>query len=230
VPAAPARDGYTAKTTYGGGISGGKVLEGHHGTVTYTYTKKITGYKVYAYVDLFDNTGKKIDYVWSWGEGKTLELAKKSLSSNANTMKNRVIKNKKVAKVETRIFKKVPQYKRGGQVDYTGLAQVDGTPSRPEAFFNAEQTKILKNGLLGNSSRILASTLEEFNSIVEGMANGATYNTIDRGSSLVIENASVNMNVQSIANDYDARRAGEQALEQMMRIARKSGTKGVSRR
>jgi len=124
----------------------------------------------------------------------------------------------------------VAKYKRGGQVDYTGLAQVDGTPSRPEAFFNAEQTKILKNGLLGNSSRILASTLEEFNSIVEGMANGATYNTIDRGSSLVIENASVNMNVQSIANDYDARRAGEQALEQMMKIARKSGTKSVSRR
>ena len=161
-------------------------------------------------------------------QGKYVHIAS---AKSKNAAKNAAIawinKNKGNKKYGTLTYR---YYKRGGQVDYTGIAQVDGTPSRPEAFFNAEQTKILKNGLLGNSSRILASTLEEFNSIVEGMANGATYNTIDRGSSLVIENASVNMNVQSIANDYDARRAGEQALEQMMKIARKSGTKGVSRR
>jgi hypothetical protein len=33
------------------------------------------------------------------------------------------------------------------------------------------------------------------------------------------------MNVSSIANDYDARRAGEQALSEMMRIARKTSAK-----
>jgi hypothetical protein len=30
------------------------------------------------------------------------------------------------------------------------------------------------------------------------------------------------MNVASIANDYDARRAGEQAMEEMLKIARKT--------
>jgi len=50
------------------------------------------------------------------------------------------------------------------------------------------------------------------------------------GSSIVIENATVEMNVGSIANDYDARRAGEQALEQMLKIARKTGAQSVSRR
>jgi len=65
--------------------------------------------------------------------------------------------------------------------------------------------------------------------MLDGSARSSVYNSIDRGG-VNIENASVNMNVSSIANDYDARRAGEQALEQMMRIARKSGTKGVSRR
>jgi len=34
----------------------------------------------------------------------------------------------------------------------------------------------------------------------------------------------------TIANDYDARRAGEQALEQMLTIARKSGTRSAQRR
>ena len=32
------------------------------------------------------------------------------------------------------------QYMRGGIVDYTGIARVDGTPQRPEAFLDAEDT------------------------------------------------------------------------------------------
>ena len=40
-------------------------------------------------------------------------------------------------------FKKsdVKAYKTGGLVDYTGLAQVDGTPGKPELMLNAEDTK-----------------------------------------------------------------------------------------
>jgi hypothetical protein len=38
------------------------------------------------------------------------------------------------------------------------------------------------------------------------------------------------MNVQQIANDYDARRAGEQALNEMMRIARKTSAANSIRR
>jgi hypothetical protein len=39
---------------------------------------------------------------------------------------------------------------------------------------------------------------------------------------IIIENATVEMNVSQIANDYDAQRAGEQALDRMVQIARKS--------
>jgi hypothetical protein len=49
-------------------------------------------------------------------------------------------------------------------------------------------------------------------------------------SSIVIENATVQMNVQHMNNDYDARRAGEQALEQIVKVARKTGAQSVSRR
>ena len=40
----------------------------------------------------------------------------------------------------------------------------------------------------------------------------------------------MSMEIQSIANDYDARRAGQQALEEMVRIARKTGNRSVTRR
>mgnify|MGYP007038179470 CR=1 FL=1 len=48
---------------------------------------------------------------------------------------------------------------------------------------------------------------------------GEYYN---RNNSVVIERAEVNMNVQRLANDYDARRAGDQIMDQMLTIARKT--------
>ena len=66
-------------------------------------------------------------------------------------------------------FKKsdIKAYKKGGLVNYTGLAQVDGTPGRPESFLNANDTKLLaqltqtlsksanapllKSGVIGNT-------------------------------------------------------------------------------
>lgn len=134
----------------------------------------------------------------------------------------------KQAKAAKNSIKVTPQYKTGGLVDYTGIAQVDGTPSKPEAFLNAEQTAILKQGLLGGKNS-LVSVLADFQAMLDGSARSSVYNSIDRGG-VNIENASVNMNVGSIANDYDARRAGEQALEEMLKIARKTGATSVSRR
>ena len=119
-------------------------------------------------------------------------------------------------------------YKKGGLVDYTGIAQVHGSPSKPEAFLNAEQTATLKQGLLGGKNS-LVSVLADFQAMLDGSARSSVYNSSDRGG-VNIENASVNMNVGSIANDYDARRAGEQALEEMLKIARKTGATSVSRR
>ena len=54
--------------------------------------------------------------------------------------------------------------------------------------------------------------------------------TTTEDNSVTIENASVNMNVQQISNDYDARRAGEQAMNEMMRIARKTSAANSIRR
>lgn len=49
----------------------------------------------------------------------------------------------KLSRGVTGWFKKsdVKAYKTGGLVDYTGLAKVDGTPSKPELMLNSEDTK-----------------------------------------------------------------------------------------
>ena len=123
----------------------------------------------------------------------------------------------------------ITKYSGGGMNDYTGLAMLHGTPTRPEAVLNSEQTHILKNDILGKSNNSLLSLLVDFREALDGIVGSSEYNSIDRGESLVIENASVNMNVASIANDYDAKRAGETALEEMLRIARKTGAQAIRR-
>lgn len=53
------------------------------------------------------------------------------------------VRHHKLSSGVTGWFKKsdVKAYKTGGLVDYTGLAQVDGTPGKPELMLNAEDTK-----------------------------------------------------------------------------------------
>ncbi|MDO4733594.1 MAG: hypothetical protein Q4B50_08810 [Bacillota bacterium] len=53
---------------------------------------------------------------------------------------------------------KITAYKKGGLVDFTGPAWVDGTKSNPEAFLNPVQTKNI--GLLASAlDKIMATTL-----------------------------------------------------------------------
>jgi len=42
---------------------------------------------------------------------------------------------------------KVPQHASGGLVDYTGLAWVDGSLTKPEAFLSAADTELMRNML-----------------------------------------------------------------------------------
>jgi hypothetical protein len=57
------------------------------------------------------------------------------------------------------------KYKKGGLVDYTGPAWVDGTPGNPEAFLNPTQTQIIGDfaqylaKLVNNSGSIFSSGL-----------------------------------------------------------------------
>ena len=120
-------------------------------------------------------------------------------------------------------------YKEGGLIDFTGPAWVDGTKKKPEGMLNAEQLDMLRNSVLTRKNPI-AALLADYGNTVSDTANANTYNSIDRGGDTVIENAQVVMNVSKMSNDYDAKRAGKTALEEMLRISRKTKPTSVSRR
>ncbi len=82
------------------------------------------------------------------------------------------------------------------------------------------------NSVSSNQTRMNASFATLGLTDISALNSAALANS-GSGSAVIIENASVNMNVSKIANDYDAQRAGEQALEKMVQIARK--TQGQNR-
>lgn len=80
-------------------------------------------------------------------------------------------------------------FKTGGIIDYTGPAWVDGTPMKPEAFLNAEDTK-----RIGEAAKILAD-IPIFNS-TSNAQNAVSTNIGDTS----IE---IHINVENISSDYD---------------------------
>lgn len=171
-----------------------------------TYDTKTKGFVVYGNGDdsvqfeMFDEKGERILVSGTDGKGQ---------------------------KIEKRwVPKKYFQYKEGGLVDFTGPAWVDGTKQRPEAFLNAEDTKLLKSKIFSKSDYSLKSTVEAIESMTKSLSNLQ----VSGSSNITIEHAEVNIEPGTISNDYDARRAGEMALEEMVKIARKSGNRTVSRR
>ena len=120
------------------------------------------------------------------------------------------------------------KYAEGGLVDFTGPAWVDGTKKKPESILNAKQTEFLRNEILG-SKVTLSNLISELQDSINNSTGHSIYNNGDE-TGINIENLSMNLNVQSIANDYDAKRAGQMAFNEMIKIARKSGANTVSRR
>lgn len=118
------------------------------------------------------------------------------------------------------------KYETGGLVDYTGPAWVDGSKSKPEAFLSAEDTAMLKSKIFSNSDGSLKALVAALEAIT---SDTSKYSATTTTESIIIQNAQVNIQPGTISNDYDARRAGEMALEEMVKIARKTTNRVVSR-
>ena len=129
---------------------------------------------------------------------------------------------------------KIPTAASGGYVNH-GIYELGERGT--ETVLTASQTKVLRDNILSNRPSSLISLLKTYN---EGFSQNhfdaygkeiqTLYNNTSNDSGITIENATVNMNVQQLANDYDAKRAGEQALAEIMRIARKTSANNSIRR
>jgi len=72
---------------------------------------------------------------------------------------------------------------------------VDGTPSRPEAFINAEQTQMLRDYLFGGSNSLL-SLAQQIVQQMRGAAYGSSTLQQEENNGITIQKVDVNVNVK----------------------------------
>jgi hypothetical protein len=171
-----------------------------------------------------DSSGKQRNYVFSTGTDSYYFSTQQEMQDWYNKWKNSgkisgLTKDSKgnfAAKAKKRTgkhgFSNLSgfKYADGGLVNYTGPAWVDGTQNKPEAFLNAEDTK-----RIGQAAELLAN-LPIFNNTSN--ANNAVSTTYGD------TNVSVNITVESIANDYDVDRMMKRVEEKITSAAKPIGT------
>lgn len=124
------------------------------------------------------------------------------------------------------------RYLEGGLVDYTGLAFVDGSKSKPEGFLNAEQTAQIREGLettSGKSSVLegVKDTLLKLNSSIQSLTN-ITNKT--ESNTYTIAPGAVVIQVEQLNDAYDVDTLSADIMNRMYAIGNKSTNRGVSRR
>lgn len=113
---------------------------------------------------------------------------------------------------------KYSSYSKGGLVDYTGLAIVHGSESKPESFLNADHTKILMN-ILQYAKDLRFQQHRKISSDANVDGQGTT--NIDKVE-VIIESGVID-------NSADARALGTDIAKALMDIAKKSGNISVTR-
>lgn len=171
-----------------------------------------------------DSSGKQRNYVFSTGTDSYYFSTQREMQDWYNKWKNSgkisgLTKDSKgnfAAKAKKRTgkhgFSNLSgfKYADGGLVNYTGPAWVDGTQNKPEAFLNAEDTK-----RIGQAAELLANLPIFNNTSNANNAVSATYGDT---------NVSVNITVESIANDYDVDRMMKRVEEKITSAAKPIGT------
>jgi ATP-dependent protease Clp ATPase subunit len=96
-------------------------------------------------------------------------------------------------------------------------------------MLNANATKMWKEDILSGKSGSLTYGVSKLQEIVNNMVlgNEVPFNNVSNNGT-TIENIELTMNA-TIANDYDARRAGENIVDEIMKIARKSSVSSIRR-
>ena len=105
--------------------------------------------------------------------------------------------------------KNVLPYANGGLVDYTGPAMVHGSPSAPEAFLSAQDTK--------NMQLLFAALNETLTKSTTINASGEANNT----NSIVVEN--INITTRELNNNQDFKTAGQIFAEEFGKAIKQRG-------
>ena len=122
-------------------------------------------------------------------------------------------------------------YSEGGIVDYTGLAMVHGSKTKPESFLNAEQTAQIREGLKesgkGGALEGIKAALLKLDSSIKAVTN---INNKSEANSYTIAPGAVVIQVEQLNDAYDVDTLSADIMNRMYTIGNKSTNRGVSRR
>ena len=181
-------------------------------------------------VDVSTIAGNNVDLTFTGSQLGTANVNALLSEFGTRAYKKKKKVNVKVGGKKYAAYNLIPNlnayYKTGGIADFTGPAWLDGTPSAPEAVLNAAQTKFLREDMLGNSSTSLISIVAALQDAIANTSSGSSSYT----EGINIENISINFQPGVISNDYSAKRAGDMAIQEIIKVARKAGNNSVSRR
>lgn len=104
-----------------------------------------------------------------------------------------------------------PTYAKGGMVNYTGPAWVDGTKSRPEAFLNADDTK-----RIGEAAKLLSD--------LPLLDNPRTQTNEISNTNVGDTTFEIHINVENISSDYDVDQAVERVKQDIADAAQYAGS------
>lgn len=160
----------------------------------------------------------------SGSSGGSSGSSKKSNSHNKNNAISSVIQN-----VANALKKKKPssvskatkqmKYATGGVVDYTGLAWVDGTPSKPETFLSAADTNLLAN------------FLKAAHSLNFGLSSSSVRSSVSSAPTVNVDTVEINITQAELKDDADLNKLSQDLSQKfLMDIARQSGNISISRR
>ena len=127
------------------------------------------------------------------------------------------------------------RYAKGGIIDYTGPAWVDGSKSKPERILSAEQTRILEEGLAMNAGR--GTKLQE---ALQGFAYSLGSSIQSSIASVIKDSNNVNafniqpgavvLQIAELNDKYDVDELFNDVADRLYSIAAKSSGRSVSRR
>lgn len=121
-------------------------------------------------------------------------------------------------------------FSQGGLVDYTGLAMVHGSKSKPESFLNAEQTAQIKEALAlsgNNSFANLVSSIRQLDSNIKSVISNSYH---DDSSDFTVAPGAVVVQVAKLNDAYDIEDISNDIMNRITTIASKATNRGVNRR
>lgn len=126
------------------------------------------------------------------------------------------------------------RYAKGGIIDYTGPAWVDGSKSKPERILSAEQNRILEEGLAMNAGRSdkLREMFSNFAENLGASVRASISNITNRANSsaITIQPGAVQLNIEQLNDKYDVDELFNDVADRLYSIAARASGRGVNRR